>query len=118
MDRRSFIKSAGGVAAAGAAATTLAAPAVAQGKKEMTIVSTWPRDFQGLAFPLSVLRHVLPSYPKDGSQLSTSPPAKRLVHSTHLTKSRPATQMPTSRPTIIGRASTLDGLTSQQSHSA
>ena len=48
MDRRSFIKSAGGVAAAGAAATTLAAPAVAQGKKEMTIVSTWPRDFPGL----------------------------------------------------------------------
>ena len=48
MDRRSFIKRAGVAAGATAAATTLAAPAVAQGKKEMTIVSTWPRDFPGL----------------------------------------------------------------------
>jgi TRAP-type mannitol/chloroaromatic compound transport system substrate-binding protein len=44
MDRRSFITSAG-VGAAGAA---LAAPAIAQGGKTMTIVSTWPRDFPGL----------------------------------------------------------------------
>lgn len=49
MDRRSFITK-GGVAAAGAgiAASTLAAPAIAQSRKEMTIVSTWPRDFPGL----------------------------------------------------------------------
>ncbi len=44
MDRRSFIRSAG---LAGAAAT-LAAPAVAQGRKNMVMVSTWPRDFPGL----------------------------------------------------------------------
>ena len=48
MKRRDFLKTAGGVAAAGAAATTLAAPAVAQGTKELVIVSTWPRDFPGL----------------------------------------------------------------------
>jgi TRAP-type mannitol/chloroaromatic compound transport system substrate-binding protein len=48
MKRREFLKTAGGVAAAGAAATALAAPAVAQGKKEMVIVSSWPRDFPGL----------------------------------------------------------------------
>ena len=48
MDRRSFIKRAGVAAGATAAATTLAAPAIAQGKKEMVIVSTWPRDFPGL----------------------------------------------------------------------
>ena len=48
MDRRSFIKKAGVAAGATAAATTLAAPAIAQAKKTMTIVSTWPRDFPGL----------------------------------------------------------------------
>ncbi|WP_075997390.1 TRAP transporter substrate-binding protein [Salaquimonas pukyongi] len=47
MDRRSFIKKAG-LVGGGAAASTLAAPAVAQSKKEMVIVSTWPRDFPGL----------------------------------------------------------------------
>ena len=47
MDRRSFIRTAG-VGAGAAAATSLAAPAVAQGRIEMVIVSTWPRDFPGL----------------------------------------------------------------------
>ncbi|MGF1500552.1 MAG: TRAP transporter substrate-binding protein [Paracoccaceae bacterium] len=46
MDRRAFIHGAG---VAGAATTaSLAAPAVAQGRIEMVIVSTWPRDFPGL----------------------------------------------------------------------
>ena len=48
MKRREFLQKAGGVAAAGAATATLAAPAIAQGKKEMTIVSSWPRDFPGI----------------------------------------------------------------------
>ncbi|WP_349358314.1 TRAP transporter substrate-binding protein [Stappia sp.] len=48
MDRRSFLKNAGLGAGAAAAATTLAAPAIAQSTTEMVIVSTWPRDFPGL----------------------------------------------------------------------
>ncbi len=44
MDRRKFIKG----AALGAGASALAAPALAQGGKQLTIVSTWPRDFPGL----------------------------------------------------------------------
>jgi TRAP-type mannitol/chloroaromatic compound transport system substrate-binding protein len=44
MDRRSFITTAG----VGAGAAALAAPAVAQNRIEMVIVSTWPRDFPGL----------------------------------------------------------------------
>ncbi|MBU2981515.1 TRAP transporter substrate-binding protein [Lentibacter algarum] len=44
MDRRKFLKG----AAIGAGATALAAPALAQGGKQLTIVSTWPRDFPGL----------------------------------------------------------------------
>ena len=47
MDRRSFIKNAG-VAAGATAAATLAAPAIAQARQEVNIVSTWPRDFPGL----------------------------------------------------------------------
>ena len=48
MERRKFLKNAGLVATAGAAASTLAAPAIAQESMEMNIVSTWPRDFPGL----------------------------------------------------------------------
>ncbi|UWQ14282.1 TRAP transporter substrate-binding protein [Aliiroseovarius sp. M344] len=44
MERRKFLKG----AAIGAGATALATPALAQGGKSMTIVSTWPRDFPGL----------------------------------------------------------------------
>ena len=44
MERRKFLT---GAAAIGAG-STLAAPAVAQGSKTLTIVSTWPRDFPGL----------------------------------------------------------------------
>ena len=44
MERRKFLTG----AAVGTAGMALAAPAVAQGTKTMTIVSTWPRDFPGL----------------------------------------------------------------------
>jgi len=44
MERGHFLK---GAAIAGAGAA-LAAPAVAQGIKTLTVVSTWPRDFPGL----------------------------------------------------------------------
>ncbi|SLN16593.1 Monocarboxylate 2-oxoacid-binding periplasmic protein precursor [Roseovarius albus] len=48
MDRRSFLtKTAlGGTAAA---ASTLAAPAYAEGKRTLTMVTSWPRGFAGLA---------------------------------------------------------------------
>lgn len=54
IDRRSFIKSSGLLAGA-TAATTLAAPAIAQSRNELAIVSTWPRDFPGLG--TSAQRH-------------------------------------------------------------
>ena len=37
-----------GIASGVAAASTLSTPALAQSKKTITIVSTWPRDFPGL----------------------------------------------------------------------
>ena len=47
MDRRSFLKTSA-LGGSAAAAGTLAAPAVAQGRTTMVIVSSWPRDFPGL----------------------------------------------------------------------
>ena len=46
MKRRKFLK--GAAAGTAVAASTLAAPAIAQSRKEMVIVSTWGRDFPGL----------------------------------------------------------------------
>ncbi len=45
MDRRSFFTAA---AAGGTAAAGLAAPAIAQGKRTLTMVTTWPRGFAGV----------------------------------------------------------------------
>ena len=44
MDRRSFLR-ASTVGAGAAAASTLAAPAYAQGKRTLTMVTSWPRGF-------------------------------------------------------------------------
>ncbi len=51
MNRRSFLRS----TALASAAATLAAPAIAQSRTEMIIVSSWPRDFPG--FGISAQRH-------------------------------------------------------------
>ncbi|HEC91133.1 MAG TPA: ABC transporter substrate-binding protein, partial [Alphaproteobacteria bacterium] len=52
MERRKFIKNAvvAGVASAAsvAAASSFATPAIAQGKRELKMVTTWPKDFPGL----------------------------------------------------------------------
>ena len=48
MKRRDFLKTAGVAGVAGAAASTLAAPAIAQDRVTIAMVSTWPRDFPGL----------------------------------------------------------------------
>ncbi len=49
IKRRSFLKGAA-VAGAGAAvaASSLSAPAIAQGKRELKMVTTWPKNFPGL----------------------------------------------------------------------
>ncbi len=48
MDRRSFLKNAGIGAGAAAATTTLAAPAIAQGKTKLTMVTSWGRGLAGV----------------------------------------------------------------------
>ncbi|PLX35975.1 MAG: ABC transporter substrate-binding protein [Hyphomicrobiales bacterium] len=47
MDRRSFLKKAG-LAGGAVAGSALAAPALAQGKMELKMVTTWPKNFPGL----------------------------------------------------------------------
>ena len=48
MKRREFFKSATAMTASVAAATTLAAPAIAQGNITWRMVTTWPKNFPGL----------------------------------------------------------------------
>jgi len=48
MKRRQFIKGAAVAGVAGAAAASFPAPAIAQGKKELKMVTTWPKNFPGL----------------------------------------------------------------------
>ena len=47
MKRRGFLKKAA-VGATGVAAATIGAPAISQGRQEIVMVSTWPRDFPAL----------------------------------------------------------------------
>ncbi len=51
IKRRSFLKGAAvvGAGAAAVAASNLAAPAIAQGKRELKMVTTWPKNFPGLS---------------------------------------------------------------------
>lgn len=48
MKRRSFLKRAAMVGAAAAAGSALPAPAIAQGRMEWRMVTTWPKNFPGL----------------------------------------------------------------------
>ncbi len=48
MDRRSFLKTSALGGASAAAASTLAAPMYAQGKRTLTMVTTWPRGLAGV----------------------------------------------------------------------
>jgi TRAP-type mannitol/chloroaromatic compound transport system substrate-binding protein len=59
LSRRSFVKR-GGAIVGGAAASTLAAPVVAQAKLSMAIVSTWPRDFPGVGISAQRLAKRIP----------------------------------------------------------
>ena len=48
MKRRSFITKTAAAGSLFAAASTLAAPAVAQGKRDLKMVTSWPKNFPGL----------------------------------------------------------------------
>ena len=55
MDRRSFLKTSA-LGGSAAAATTLAAPAYAQGNRTLTLVTTWGRGLAGVHDNVPVLR--------------------------------------------------------------
>jgi len=57
MKRRQFIKGAGVTGLATAAASSLPAPALAQGIKQLRMVTTWPKDFPGLGTAATNLAH-------------------------------------------------------------
>ncbi len=59
MDRRSFLRNSTLGAGAAAAASTLAAPAYAQGKRSLTMVTSWPRGFAVLDDAASYLEQMV-----------------------------------------------------------
>ncbi len=59
MKRREFLKSATAAGAAGAAASTLAAPAISQGRMEWRMVTTWPKNFPGLGTGAEILAKLI-----------------------------------------------------------
>ena len=75
MKRRDFIGKAGiGLASGVAAASTLSTPALAQSKKTITIVSTWPRDFPGLGISAQRLAARITELSKGFSYFIETPP--------------------------------------------
>ena len=106
MKRRQFLtKGAAGVAGA-AAVSSFAAPAIAQKRTEMVMVSTWPRDFPGLGTGAQRLAKRIDDMsegPHQGSR--TTPPRNASARSLRSTKSPRATPRPIMPPTTTGKAS-------------
>ena len=60
MERRDFLKGTALAGVGAAAASTFAKPSIAQGRTEMVIVSSWPRDFPGLGTSAQRLAERIP----------------------------------------------------------
>ena len=48
MERRNFLTGVAAVGAAAAAASSFPAPAISQGRKQLRMVTSWPKNFPGL----------------------------------------------------------------------
>jgi TRAP-type mannitol/chloroaromatic compound transport system substrate-binding protein len=59
MKRRTFVTGATAVGAAGVAATTFAAPAISQNRKQWRLVTTWPKNFPGLGTGAELLAQLI-----------------------------------------------------------
>ena len=110
MDRRSFLKTSalGGTAAA---ATTLAAPAYAQGKRTLTMVTSWPRGFAVLDDAASYLNTMVNEM-SDGTLTIDKKAPGELVGAFEVFDAVSSGQADT-RPIIILSVSTLHTRTTQ-----
>ncbi len=59
MDRRGFIRATAFTGVAGAAASQLAAPAIAKGRMEWRMVTTWPKNYPGLGTGAELLAQLI-----------------------------------------------------------
>ena len=59
MKRRNFMKGVAAAGVGGAAASTLAAPAISQDRKEWRMVTTWPKNFPGLGTGAELLAEMI-----------------------------------------------------------
>ena len=100
MERRKFLKG----AAIGAGATALATPALAQGGKTLTIVSTWPRDFPGLGTSAQRLAERIGVLSDGHFKVEYFAAGERVGAFDSLMRSHLAIAKPISRLTITGAA--------------
>lgn len=122
MKRRDFIKGAGIAAGAGVAAAAtgnLAAPAVAQERIPMVIVSTWPRDFPGLGTGAQRFAQRVADLSDGRIQVEYYAAGERVGAFDAFDEVSPrATRRPITARTTTGRASTRRGPTSPRCRSA
>jgi TRAP-type mannitol/chloroaromatic compound transport system substrate-binding protein len=119
MDRRSFIKKAG-LGAGGSCCRfhALAAPAIAQGTKDMVIVSTWPRDFPGLGISAQRLAARIGELTEGRINVQYFAAGERVGAFDSFDEVASGNARPTSAPTTTGRASTRRGPISRPFRSA
>ena len=65
MKRREFIRA----GAVGSAAAALASPAIAQDKRQWSMVTAWPKNLPGPGVAAQTLRHRLMSWGQGGYEL-------------------------------------------------
>ena len=108
MNRRSFVKG----AAIGAVAAPLATPALAQERIELAIVSTWPRDFPGLGVGAQRYAQTIQDISGGRIQVSYYAAGERVGAFDSFDEVASGNARVITLPIIIGRASTLVGVTS------
>jgi TRAP-type mannitol/chloroaromatic compound transport system substrate-binding protein len=109
MDRRKFLKGAA-IASGAATAASLATPAIAQSRKEMVIVSTWPRDFPGLGTSAQRLAARISELSEGRIATQYFAAGERVGAFDVFDEVASGNARPTSAPTTTGSASTRLGL--------
>ena len=104
--RRKFFKAAAATGVAAVAASSLAAPAVAADRVEISMVATWPRDFPGLGTGAQRFAKRLSDMSDGRIQVTYYASGERVKALTHLMKLHQVTLRCTMLQTTIGLKNT------------
>ena len=117
MKRRGFLKKAA-AGATGVAAATVAAPAISQGRQEIVMVSTWPRDLPSLGTNAQRFAQRLTDMTDGRLNVQYFASGERVKRSTRSTRSPPGTPTSITGPSTTGKASIPASRTSPRCRSA